>query len=27
MQDNYDLRQAKQSVNLDEVQEVEFEAA
>jgi len=27
MQDNYDLWQAKQSVNLDEVQEVEFEAA
>jgi len=27
MQDNYDLRQAKRSVNLDEVQEVEFEAA
>ncbi len=27
MQDNYDLWQAKQSVNLDEVEEVEFEAA
>jgi len=27
MQDNYDLWQAKQSVNLDEVQKVEFEAA
>jgi len=27
MQDNYDLRQAKQSVDLDEVQEVRFEAA
>lgn len=27
LQDNYDLLQAKQSVNLDEVQEVEFQAA
>ncbi len=27
LQDNYDLWQAKRSVNLDEVQEVEFEAA
>ena len=27
LQDNYDLVQAKQSVNLDEVQEVEFQAA
>ena len=27
LQDNYDLVQAKQSVNLDEVQEVEFRAA